>query len=300
YKDIRETKDKEEFERKVQLAQFAIEQMSTLLSAYSSYVQAEQQAEEAAVSSKYDKQIKAAGKNQAKVEKLEKEKEEELAKVRAEYQEKSFAIQIAQALASTAMAAINAYSSAAAIPVVGTVLAPIAAGVALAAGMLQVAAIRKQHEAAKAGYYSGGFTPQGPWDREQGVVHSEEFVGNRFAVRNPTVRKIFNVVKEAQDNNTVSSLTEKDFARALNFREAENRNLVSGISNALSPSVDTKEKESIVLESIAGWLNRNAEVTEKLKERLDEPFVGEVSITGRKGIKENMDLYNKMINQTSR
>jgi hypothetical protein len=53
YKDIRETGDKKEFDRKVQP-----EQMNALLSAYSSYVQAE----EAAVSAKYDKEIKAAGK----------------------------------------------------------------------------------------------------------------------------------------------------------------------------------------------------------------------------------------------
>jgi hypothetical protein len=78
-----------------------------------------QQAEEAAVSAKYDKEIKAAGKNSKKVEKLEKEKEEKPAKVRAEYGDKSFAIQVAQAIANTAMAAINACSSAAAIPAVG-------------------------------------------------------------------------------------------------------------------------------------------------------------------------------------
>ncbi|MDR2690859.1 MAG: hypothetical protein LBB73_00925 [Dysgonamonadaceae bacterium] len=198
------------------------------------------------------------------------------------------------------MAAINAYSSAAAIPVVGTVLAPIAAGVALAAGMLQVATIKKQHEAAKAGYDSGGFTPTGPWNKPQGVVHSEEFVGNRFAVRNPVIRKVFNIVDEAQKNNTVSALTEKDFARALNYREAENRYLVSGISSAVSSAGGGRENETQILESIAGWLNRNAEVTDRLNRRLDEPFIGEVSITGRKGIKENLDRYEKLIKNASR
>jgi hypothetical protein len=301
YKDIRETNDKEEFKRKVQLALFALEQMSTLLSAYSSYVQASQQAEEAAVSAKYDKEIKAAGKNSKKVEKLEKEKEEELAKVRAEYQEKSFTIQVAQALASTATAAINAYSSAAATPIVGTVLAPIAAGVALAAGMLQVAAIRKQHEAAKAGYAAGGYTPLGPWDKPQGVVHSEEFIGNRFAVRNPAVRKVFDVVKKAQDNNTVSSLTEKDFAKALNYREAENRYLVAGIANAVSASgAGSRENETQILESIAAYLNRNAQVTDRLNKRLDEPFETVNSVTGKHGMKQAFDTYDRIIKNKSR
>ena len=40
-------------------------------------------------------------------------------------------------------AALNAYSSAAAIPVVGYIIAPIAAAMAVAAGAMQVAAIKK-------------------------------------------------------------------------------------------------------------------------------------------------------------
>lgn len=51
-------------------------------------------------------------------------------------------IEIAQAIASTAMAAINAYSSAAAIKGVGWIMAPIAAGLATAAGMMQIATIK--------------------------------------------------------------------------------------------------------------------------------------------------------------
>ena len=82
------------------------------------------------------------------------------------------------------MSAIAAYSSAAAIPVVGYVLGPIAAGMAVAAGAIQIATIAKQRETAKASYWSGGYTPSGKWDEEQGVVHSDEFVANRFATGN--------------------------------------------------------------------------------------------------------------------
>ncbi|MDR1436844.1 MAG: phage tail tape measure protein, partial [Candidatus Symbiothrix sp.] len=192
------------------------------------------------------------------------------------------------------------YSSAAAIPVVGTVLAPIAAGVAVVAGMLQVAAIKKQHEAAKANYYTGGYTPSGPWDKPQGVVHSGEFVGNHLAVQNPAVRKMFDVVREAQDNNTVSSLTEKDFARTLDYREAENRHLVAGISSAISPAVAGSGNESPVLEAVAAWLNRNAEVTDRLSKRLDEPFETVNSVTGRQGIKQALDTYNQIMKNKSR
>ena len=50
----------------------------------------------------------------------------------------------------TATAALNAYSSAAAIPVVGYIIAPIAAAMAVAAGAMQVAAIKKQQQASQA------------------------------------------------------------------------------------------------------------------------------------------------------
>ncbi|MDR1339016.1 MAG: phage tail tape measure protein [Prevotellaceae bacterium] len=289
YKDLREANDEEEFKRKVQLAQFAIEQMNVLLSAYSGYVQASQDAETAAVEAKYDKQIKAAGNNQKKVEKLEKQKEEELAKVRAEYEDKSFAIQIAQAIASTAMAAINAYSSAAAIPVVGPVLAPIAAGVATVAGMIQVATIKKQHEAAKANYDTGGFTPSGPWNRPQGVVHSDEFVANRFATGNPMLRPVFDVIDYAQRNNTIHSLEKKDIARALGIKGFDTGGYVNQtMVNNNSPVIDPGYFEALIA------------VIDRLDKKLEEPFVGEVSITGQRGIKENMDLYNRMINNASR
>jgi len=290
YAELRQINDEEEFKRKIQLAQFAIEQMNSLLSAYSSYVQASQDAEVAAVESKYDKQIQAAGQNKKKVEKLEKQKEKELAKVRAEYQQKSFAIQIAQAFASTAMAAINAYASAAAIPVVGTVLAPIAAGVALAAGAIQIAAIKKQNEAAKANYYTGGYTPSGKWDKPQGVVHSDEFVSNRFATGNPILRPVFDVIDYAQRNNTVASLGKEDIARALGIK-----GFASGgyVPTQTIVNNSTQEINPSYLESLIA-------VIERLDRKLDEPFVGEVSITGKRGIKENMDLYNRMIKNASR
>ena len=95
------------------------------------------------------------------------------------------AIELAQAVSSTAMAAINAYSSAAAVPVTGYLMAPIAAGFALAAGALQIATIKKQHQAEEAGYYEGGYTGGHRYRKEAGVVHEGEFVANHQAVNSP-------------------------------------------------------------------------------------------------------------------
>jgi hypothetical protein len=266
--------------------------MDTLLSAYSSYVQAEQQAEEAAVSAKYDKEIKAAGKNSKKVEKLEKEKEEELAKVRAEYQEKSFAIQIAQALASTAMAAINAYSSAALIPVVGTVLAPIAAGVALTAGMLQVAAIKKQHEAAKAGYRSGGYTPAGQEDEEAGVVHKGEFVANAEAVKNPDVKKFLDVFNVAQKNGSIRMINTPQILEKVKLSGGyRSGGYVSDTAAAVAAPVPVVHIQSDPEIKTA---------VEKLLKRLDEPIEAYSVISGKSGSYERTREYERLMKNVHR
>ena len=104
------------------------------------------------------------------------------------------------------MAAINAYASAAAVPVLGVTLAPIAAGAALAAGAVQIAAIRKQAEVQREGYYDGGFTGGTNFRREAGVVHEGEFVANHKAVQNPSVLRVLRVIDFAQRTNTVASL----------------------------------------------------------------------------------------------
>lgn len=124
-------------------------------------------------------------------------------------------IELAQAFASTAMAAINAYASAAKVPLIGHTLAPIAAAMATAAGMLQIATIKKQHAAEQAGYYSGGFTGGKRYNEEAGVVHQGEFVANHDAVNNPNVMPILRIIDQAQKNNTIGSLSSADVSRQL-------------------------------------------------------------------------------------
>ena len=117
-------------------------------------------------------------------------------------------IQIAQAIAQTAMNALNAYGSVVGIPIVGPALAVVAAAAAVAAGMIQIAAIKKQAQAQEEGYYSGGFTGGKRYRKEAGVVHEGEFVANHQAVNNPNVRPMLDFIDKAQRNNTVGYLCE--------------------------------------------------------------------------------------------
>ena len=195
--------------------QAAYAMASAIMSAYSDYNQACLQAEQAKVSARYDKEIEMAGKDSKRGKALQEQKEKDLAALKNKYNKRAMKIQVAQALAQTAMAAIQAYQSAAAIPVVGYILGPIAAAAAVAAGMMQVAAIKKQQEAQSAGYYEGGFTGGNRYKEEAGIVHEGEFVANHQAVRNPAVLPVLRFIDQAQRNNTIGSLTTADVSRAV-------------------------------------------------------------------------------------
>ena len=189
----------------------ALGMVSATMQVASNYMQACYQAEEAKVTKRYDAEIKAAGENTKKGKQLEEKKQKELATLKAKYNKKAMTIEIAQAVASTAMAAINAYASAAKV---NFILGPIAAAAATAAGMLQIATIKKQHEAQAAGYYEGGFTGGNSYRREAGVVHQGEFVANHKAVNNPNVLPVLKMLDYAQRNNTIASVTSADIANA--------------------------------------------------------------------------------------
>lgn len=193
----------------------SIQLVSGILSSVSQLMQANQDAEEAKVTARYDAEIEKAGENTKQGKKLEEQKQKELAKIKNKYNKKMMAVEIAQAIAQTSMAAIAAYASAAAIPVTGWVMAPIAAAAAIAAGAIQIAAIKKQHEAQAAGYYEGGFTGGHNYRRVAGEVHEGEFVANHLAVQNPNLLPFFQLIDQAQRNNTVASLTAEDVGMAV-------------------------------------------------------------------------------------
>ena len=87
------------------------------------------------------------------------------------------------------------------------------AGIATAAG--KVALITAAFEAAKGllkSFDTGGYTPHGPWNEPQGIVHSNEFVANRFAVANPAVRPLLDLLDQAQRSGSIAHLTTDDIA----------------------------------------------------------------------------------------
>ena len=253
-----------------------------ILSASSSYAQACSDLEQAKISKNYEKQISAAGNNSKKKKKLEEKRDKELAAAKSKANKKAMKIEIAQAIASTAMSAINAYASAAAIPTIGWTLAPIAAGMATAAGMIQLAAIKKQHQAEAAGYYEGGYTGGNRYRQEAGVVHEGEFVANHKAVNNSSIRPALDLIDRAQRSNTVGSLTAADITRSLG----------QGSSTVVAPIVNVSNDNAEVRQSLDGV---NSAVS-RLNENIERGIKADVSIAGRDGIDRKLNEYHRMLN----
>ncbi len=258
--------------------------MSSIFSGLSTMIQAELQVQTAAIESKYDKEVAYAEGNSYRIAKLEKEKEAEIAKVKNEANRKMFAMQVIQAVAQTATNALNAYGSAAAIPVVGHILAPIAAAMAVAAGTLQVAAIKKQQQASETqGYSKGGFTRPGGVDEPAGIVHAGEWVASQKLLASPVARPMIEALDYAQRTNTIGSLRSEDVSRSITAPQS-----ISRIADG-SPSA------AVVASAMAQYSG----VIDRLANRLDEPFVTVATVSGDKGINKAQDDYTKLMNNKS-
>lgn len=263
--------------------------MSSIFSGMTSLIQAELEIQTAAIEKRYDKEISQAEGNNYKVKKLEEQKQKELAKKKNEANKKMFAMQVIQAVAQTAQNAISAYGSAAAIPLVGYILAPVAAAMAVAAGAIQIAAIKKQQQASESqGYAKGGFTPKGSKFQEVGVVHAGEWVASQEMLANPVARPIINVLDYAQRTNTIGSLRADDVSRtiapvAYSTPQQQQPIIVQQQSDGLATAAIVQNTKAI-----QGY----ADTMKQLEKRLSEPFVTVNTVTGDTGIKQAQDEYS--------
>ena len=190
--------------------------MGEIFSGLSSLMDAEVSLQTAEIEKKYEAEIEAAGKNEALVAQIEEKKQAEIAAVKNEAEEKKYGMQVASAVAQTAISAINAYSSAAAIPVVGWIMGPIAAAMAVAAGGIQIATLKKERDAAMAqGYASGGYTMPGSKYQPAGIVHAGEWVASQELLANPTAAATIAQLDQAQRTNTIGQLARQQVSASV-------------------------------------------------------------------------------------
>ena len=285
YHDACKELAKKRFDNFQNMAAASFSAVNAIMSSASQLFQAQQQEEEAKVTAKYDAEIKAAGQNSARGKQLEEQKQKDLAKIKNKYNKKMMAVEIAQAVAQTAMNALMAYGSVVKIPFAGPALAVAAAAAATAAGMIQIATIKKQHAAQSEGYYEGGFTGGNRWRRTAGVVHEGEFVANHEAVRNPNVLPVLQLIDHAQRTNRIARLTAADVSRA--------------IAAPLATSANTAATAGVAALQVAdgGANGATNEVLTRLTEQIDQGIKAVVVIDGPDGLDRQWSNYNKMKRQ---
>lgn len=172
-----------------------------------------------------------------------------------------------------------------------------AAGMAKAA--VETALITAAFEMAKSAvsnFYTGGFTPNGPWNKPQGVVHSNEFVANRFATGNPHVLPVLNLIDEAQRTGSVSRLTSDDIAAVIPSPQTFHHGSAAQQSPALSSPYVASQQEAVLLNVFSHVVKS----LDAINDRFSQPIIAETYATGRHGTIEAEELVNKMKSNVSR
>ena len=168
------------------------------------------------------------------------------------------------------------------------------AGIAKAAA--EIALITAAFETAKTaiGNFSvGGFTSSGPWDRPQGIVHSNEFVANRFATANPNILPVLNLIDAAQRSGSVSRLSAEDVAAVV----PTTRSMEHAISQrTVNGNVSSATGDSALYSVLA----RVVRSLDGIDRRFSQPIVAETYATGKHGTIEAEKLVNKMKSNVKR
>lgn len=173
-------KRKEKEEEFISAANFALQYGSDGLRAIAALSKAVTDKEIADLERKKKAELEAAGDNAEEREKIEAKFQKAKAKLEYKAALNAWVLQLGQALLQTAQAALNAYTSTAAIPVIGPVLAPAASVIAGGFGLAQVATVAAQKPKAPS-FATGGIVPGSTYvgDRVQVNANSGEMILTR-------------------------------------------------------------------------------------------------------------------------
>lgn len=168
------------------------------------------------------------------------------------------------------------------------------AGIAKAAA--EIALITAAFETAKTAignFAVGGFTSSGPWDRPQGIVHSNEFVANRFATANPNILPILNLIDAAQRSGSVSRLSAEDVAAVVPMARNGGHTVMQRTANGMASGASGDAALYSVLARVVRSLDG-------IDRRFSQPIVAETYATGKHGTIEAEKLVNKMKSNVKR
>ena len=254
----------------------AVSQMKNLFSSVTDFIDADVNHQKKLIENKYEAEIEAAGDNAKRVKELEEQKKSEIAKLDADAAKKKFNMQVIETVATGIQSAVSAWSAGwQAAGIAGVVLAPLFMAMSLATTGVQIAALKKQRDAAMAtGYATGGYTRPGGKYEPAGIVHAGEWVASQELLANPTAAATIAALDEAQRTNTIGSLqkpSSTDIAQKVHGHSAESPRTSAQVSSS----------ESAVLE--------------KLNKTLNDGIYAATLMTGDKGIVRAQKRYDQLM-----
>lgn len=175
------------------------------------------------------------------------------------------------------------------VPTLEAILGPATWAKALA-DLAKIAAVKVAFTALKTsiqGWESGGYTGVGAHDEPAGIVHRGEFVANRFALANPAIKSVLDLIDGAQRSGSVQNLSSEEISAAAGGRTSS-PSAPSATSTPTNVVVNSPENTELI------------ELLQTLKERFDKPIVAETYATGKGGTMEAERLVNQMENNASR
>ena len=274
----------------------ALGMISSTLNATTQLFQANCDLETAKVEQEYDQRIAAAEGNEELQQQLEQEKQQRLSEIKAKYAEKEFKAKIMTAIADIAVNAILAYKAAGGNPFLGAAFAAMVT----AAGMMQLAVIKKQYEAQKAaGFYTGGFTGGSDYKKPAGIVHQGEYVLPHEAVNNPAVTPFLDIIETARRTNRLASLTPEDVSRAVTAPQAAaamaGRTAAAALSTASNTARTANNTAAPVVTIKDG--DQTAAAVRRLNRKLDEGIESYVVLSGPHGLDSQWRRYQRLNNK---
>lgn len=162
----------------------------------------------------------------------------------------------------------------------------------LATAALKYAAIKGLFAIAKGAVSSfdvGGYTGPGAWNQPKGIVHSNEFVANRFAVQNPAVRPVLDLIDRAQRSNSIAQLSASDIASVASGR----------MSSSSSPSPSAVTVNPVDAELLA-MLTRIDKTMQQATDAYKQPSPAYCWVDGKGGVNEAQSLMSKIKNNAKR
>ena len=271
----------------------ALGMITSTLNAASQLFQANCELETAKVEQEYDNRIAAAEGNEELQQQLEEEKNAKIAAIKAKYAEKEFKAKIITAIADIAKNAILAYQAAGGNPWLGAAFAAMVT----AAGMVQLAVIKKQYEAQKAtGFFTGGYTGGSDYKKPAGIVHQGEYVLPHEAVNNPAVSPFLDIIETARRSNRLASLTPEDVSRAVTAPQAAaamaGRTAAAALSTAAA-AARTANNTTAPVVTIKGG-DQTAAAVRRLNRKLDEGIESYVVLSGPQGLDSQWRRYQRL------